>query len=345
MRRYKTIIKNGDATLSWELPYQSFSFSEELNKDRSAQVSFDFNELEAIGNIYGVTPQFILAASYRELYIYDEDDVLLYGGYISEQTFSRQENGDRNISIASKGFFNLFAKRFTGANVSYSAQDLSDIAWDLIDDTQNLTYGDFGITRGANPTTRDADRTYQYKSIKEAIEKLSNSNTDNGIDFDISSAKLLNVYYPERGSQLNNIVFEEGFNILNYTIREIFIDGMVNQVFVFGEGQYPDMLVEQRDSAAIYKSNFFLLQDTLSEKDTKVAATLQSKGDTHIEDLQQPRYVITATCQYEDPGFSEYNLGDRVKVKIDSLSIDDFFRVTRRSLNDKGNVNLSFFAL
>lgn len=339
---FRVFVQNADASEQWELPCEYFYFSEALNKDRDCSFRFEFEAVKDLADSLDITVEYILSATYREVKILDASNNVLYFGYIDDVTFSRGENDKGNIQIASKGFFSLLGKRITDAERLYTAEDASDIAWDLIDYTQNLSYGDLGITRGANPTTSDHDRTYRYKNIKEAIEKLSANEIKNGIDFDVDNSKAFNVYYPEKGSQRDNIILQEDFNILTYTIRKKFIGNMVNQITVFGQGQDEDMPVEVRDAENIYKSNFFLLQDTLSEKDVIIPATLQAKGDAILDSYKYPQKLINITCRYDDPDITTFEVGDRLKLIIPSYDIEGFFRVVKRGMSDDGIVQMTF---
>jgi len=339
--QFRAVIQNGDASEKWEIPFSSFSFSEELNNDRSATVSFDRQTLREISEKYGKSPIYVLSNTYREIYIYDENDNLIYGGYIADLQFSRGNSEEGNMTVASKGFFSLLNKRFTNNLREYSSQDLSDIAWDLINYTQGLTYGNFGITRGADPTTRSADRTFQYKNIAEAIEGMSNKETKDGFDFEITNAKVFNVYYPNKDSVKRNIVLENGHNIINYNIRKPFIDAMANQVIVYGDGMGEDALIETRDAENAFKNAFFLLQDTLSEKDVRLVATLQAKGDRYLDKNKYPQMQVNVTCDYDVVDYNSFSLGDWVKLKIADWSIDALYRVVKRTVNEKGDIFLT----
>ena len=339
---FKVIIQNSDASEQWELPYSYFYFSEILNQDRDCNLLFEAETIQDIADQFNITIEYIFSASYREIKIIDESDNVLYTGYIDDVTFSRGEGDKGNIQIASKGFFSLLGKRYTNELRTYSSEDASDIVWDLIDYTQNLSYGDLGITRGANPTTSNHDRTYRYKNIKEAIEKISSNEVKDGIDFDINNDKQFNVYYPEKGSKRNNIVLQEGFNILTYSIRKKFIGSMANQVLVFGQGQDEDMPVEVRDAADIYKSNFFLLQETLSEKDVIVPTTLQAKGDAFLDSYKYPQKLINITARYDEPDITTFEVGDRLRLIIPQYQIDNFYRLVKRGMDDNGIVQMSF---
>lgn len=340
--QFKVFIKNIDSTKLWELPYNTIRVDEELNKDRSATITFFTKVVQNIASITGDTVEGVFSDSYREVVIKDHLDTAIYTGFVSSITFSKSSNDGGSVSVLSKGFFSLLGKRFTNSLRTYSSQDKSDIAWDLIDYTQNLDYGDFGITRGADPTTNNSDRTYRYKSIKEAIEKLSNSEVKDGFDFEIDANKVFNVYYPEKGSYRNNIKLQEGFNIEAYTINKKFIDQIANQVIVFGEGSGEDQLTETRDAEDVYKNIFFLLQDTLSEIDVKTTTTLQQKGDAYLDINKYPQKTISINCYYKNPLWTDFSLGDRLKIEIPSENIDNFMRLKKRSLATNGTVTLYF---
>lgn len=343
--QYKIIVQNVTGSEQWELPFEKFSFTEELNKDRSANFSFKRASILPIAEAYDIDILYIFGATYREIYIFDEDDSKIYGGYISEMQFSAGEREEGTISVSSKGFFSLLEKRVTDANRVYSSDDSADIAWDLIDYTQNLTYGDFGITRGTHPATKNRDRTYRYNNIAEAIRKMSATEVREGFDFEVDNDKVFNIYYPLKGSQRDNIILESEYNIKTYNALRTFIDAMVNQAIVVGEGYDENTPVEVRDTLSQYKANFFLLQEVLSEKDVSVATTLQDKGDQYLEQYKFPRYIFSCTVDYEDPLFTDYQVGDRLRIEVPEWGISAFYRVTKRTCDDSGKVTLSFTSL
>lgn len=342
---FKVIIQNLDGSEQWELPHTKFKVNEELNNDRSANFRFERANIIPIAEAYNVDILYIFGATYREIYVYDEDDTLIYSGYISEKQFNAGENDEGNITVNSKGFFNLLEKRFTNSERIYTADDSADIAWDLIDYTQNLDFGDFGITRGTHPATKIRDRTFRYANIAEGIQKMSANEVKEGYDFEVDNNKVFNIYYPEKGSRRDNIVVETGFNILTYSILQSFIDAMANQVIVFGEGYDENTLVEVRDASDTYKENFLLLQETLSEKDVSVPATLQDKGDLYLDLYKFPRFTVSVTVNYDEPVYTDYEVGDRLKLKIPEYGINGFYRVIKRSVDERGKVGLTFSSL
>ena len=86
----------------------------------------------------------------------------------------------------------MFNNRYTDAVVEYASTDAGEIAWDLIDNSQNQTNGDLGITKGIIETTQNRDRTYYNQNIMEAIVNLSN--VIGGFDFEFTHNKVFNVY-------------------------------------------------------------------------------------------------------------------------------------------------------
>ncbi len=337
---FKVIVQNSDASQKYDIPYSSFIFSEEINNDRSATVRFDNQTILQIGEKFGKNILEVLGDNqYRELYIYD-GATLLYGGYIAEINPARGVGELGNLTLSSKGFFSLLEKRIT--NEVYSSEDLGDIAWDIIDTSQNEAYGSIGITRGLHPTTRDADRDYKYKNIALAIEKMSNKETKNGFDFEITNAKVFNIYYPAKDSYNPEIVLEDNHKILSYNFLIPVISGnSANQVIVFGDGFGANAKIETRDAEDSYKNALGLLQKTINEKDTKLTVSLQKKGDRYLAKNKYPQKTISVTLDYYDFDYSDVDLGDWVTIKIPLFGINRQFRIIRRSLDEKGNIRLT----
>lgn len=339
------IIQNSDGSQQWEIPYDSYSISEELNNDRSAQFSFNRTMLQSILDKYAMTPYQLFKGGYREAYLYDASDNLLYSGFIDEMQTNSGASDHGTISVTSKGFFSLLDKRLTNVLRTYTSQDAGDIAWDLINYTQGLAYGNLGITRGVHPVTVNRDRTFRYEYIKTAIEGLTNKNILNGFDFEIDTGKVFNIFYPEKGTQRDNLIVEYGFNVEGYQITENGLMGLVNQVVVIGENFGDDIVSVTRDAEVDYKSNYGLLQETVSEKDIQQATTLQDKGDKYLANWKFPRKTIVLDLKFESPLFTDYQVGDRIKVKIAQENVNEFYRVVKRGLDNTGKVSLTVYPI
>ena len=336
--RFESYI-TGQLGEKWNIPFIDFSFSKEINNDRACNISFSQQHLSQVANETNVTPEFILSGGFRELYIEDENNNIIYGGYIGDLQFSCGTTDSGSWSVASKGFMSLLKKRFT--QESYSYQDLSYIAWDLIDTSQSENdFSNFGITRGADPTTRFADRTFKYEPIFDALQGMSNLETKNGFDIEVDDTKILNVFYPFKDRQ-TEMFFKEGVNIESYTVQVPFIDSMANRVFVFGDGFGEDALIVQSDAQDAYKDVYGLLEDELSEKDVILETTLQERGERYLDKNKNIQKVVSLVCDYKVIDYPSLELGDWCKVTIPKASIDQSHRIVKISVGSDQKINIT----
>lgn len=282
----------------------------------------------------------LLQAGHKELYIYRKGTVV-WGGEI---VYWRADVGTdtENVRVAAKGFLDLLDRRFVGTANSpreFTATDSSDIAWTIINESQTLTNGDFGITRGADPTTVNRDRAYIYKNLKDAIEGLSNNNIQGGFDFDIDANKKFNVYYPSKGRQLDSAVFEWGVNIVSfYEIQDA--TEMANEAIVLGQGEGSSMVTTTRDSAANIQETYKLRQAVLNHKDVSNTSTLETHGDRFLDDHEVQNQIVGVTIKGDmAPSFGSYQVGDFVRVKIDYglVKVDSYFRIYGITVNVSDN--------
>lgn len=354
--QWRLVVKAQDGE-KWELPIDSFSFTEELNKDRKGTFTFKDTLIREVSEKTGDSPEFILYGAYREVYLYDVDlGVLappLYSGYVAEPTLSRDAGGSKTRTVTTEGFLSLLAKRLTNESPTlkryYPSQSPHLIIQDLITYTQGLSYGNIGITLGAGTTTTSHERTYKFDTIKQAIEKLTNNEIANGVDVDIDHQKAINVYSSKGSSRpdIHLFDYEDGrCNIQNYQIRINFIKTMANQANVLGQGQDEAMVTTKVDADNAFKSAFFLLQDRVNEKDTGLTTNLDAKGNAYVDYYKSPKRNVVLQCWYDDPKFTDYNIGDTLKVSIPNESLSDvMIRLRQRTLNDRGEVTLTFFAV
>lgn len=345
--KFTIVIQNLGGTEKWQVPFDTFSITEVLNLGASGNVSFSDDHLRVISNFYGQDADFILQAGYRELYIYDEAENLIFGGYIGEPTSSCDSNGKLTRTVAVNSWLELLEARFTNdprieTSKIFTQEYAKDILIALMTYTQGLPYGDLGFTIGSTPNDVKRDRKYTYDTIKEALKDMSGNEVINGIDVEITPAKVINTFYPKKGSIKTKLPLIHQVNIQSYSTRTLFINSMANEIYVFGEGQREDMAIEVVSSTNEVKENFFLLQRGLSEKDTKTSANLIAKGQKALALRQSPRKIPTVVVRYEAPLFTEYSLGDYMPVIIAKENINENYRLKQRTFNQEGQVTLSF---
>lgn len=281
----------------------------------------------------------------KDLRIY-RGGTLVWGGELVYVRTDLSTDSER-LEVSAKGYLDLLSKRVIGTAadpVSYADQDLAGIARDLV-----ATYAGDWFAIGTEPTSRTADRTdMQYKNLKEAIDELGNDHIEDGIDYEITADKVFNTYYPQKGRQLAEVVFEWGVNI-DYVFVIDDATQMANEAIVLGAGDGTAMVTATRDSVASVQDVYGLRQAVLSYKDVTEQATLESHGDAELAAYQFPtRIVGVRTKGNLDPAFGSYSVGDFVRVKIDRglIQLDGYYRIygidVQITDNDEETITLTF---
>lgn len=338
---YEFIIKDKSGnTLTSLTGVRQRSWEIYLNKAGSASFSLSVNDPKALEGA--------LVLGSNELYVY-RSGTLVWGG---ELNYYRANLPDDTVTVTAKGFFDLLAKKVIGTAATprlFTNTDLSTIAMTIINEAQTGTNASFGITQGSLATSRQADRTYEYKNVKDAIEGLSNENVQNGFDFEVAANKQFSTFYPKRGRDRNDIVFEYGKNIISFSETQDATE-MANQAIVLGEGMGPELATVTRNTTiASLQETYKIRQKAISAKDVKDTPTLNDHGDKELSLHQtQQQIIMLVTKGNLDPGLGSYSLGDsvRIVVKYGFLNINQLLRVVgirvRISDEDDEEVELIF---
>lgn len=320
---FQIIDKDGNILATLDGAMDRF-FSIYLNKPGEARFTLSPTDTKLTRDL--------LLLGHKELHI-RRAGKLVWGGELltSRTTLNAQSE---TIEFAAKGYLDLLSKRVVGTTagspVTYTDEDISQIAHDLVTDTQVLTNGDFGITSGLNPTSRNGDRTFEFKNLYEdALMGLSNNNVQNGLDFEITPDKKFNTYYPKKGRQLDSVVFEWGVNIEEFTLLESAVE-MANQVIVLGSGEGSSMLTATRNAATKVQETYRLRQKLLYHKDVVKEDTLTEHGDAELAEHTFQSQVSTIRTRGDlPPVFGSYAVGDSVRVKVNRglVRVDSFQRI------------------
>ena len=272
--------------------------------------------------------QDLLLLGNKEIYVY-RNGVLVWGG---ELINSRSELPSCNVQINAKGFFDLLSKKYIGTAATprvFTNTDLSTILSTIISEVQTGTTASFGLISGSLATSRNADRSYEYKNVKEAIEGLSNLNIKGGIDFEFDANKQFSTFYPQKGRTRDDIVFEYGKNILSF-VENLDATEMANEVIVLGEGQGTELVTVTRDASSGIQSAYKIRQKVISFKDVNKTSTLNDHGDQELIENQTQKQIISLKTKGNlEPTLGSYAIGDsvRVIVKYGYMNIDSYFRI------------------
>jgi len=317
----------------YEIPFGSINIDDELNVGRSCRVTLEYRAIKDIADKYNVTVEGILSGGKREIII-KKETTNIFIGLVSDFTLARSNEDGMILDIAGVSYFSVLQKRRTDNKRVFTATDAGDIAWTLIDESQqsDLPYSDFGITQGTIDPSTNRDVTYRFADIKQEITNLSNKVVKNGFDFDIDNNKVFNVFFPLKGSQRPDIYMDES-NISAWSLRKPLVLSLTNKVYVIGNGFNDDIIYTTRDAPNTYKATFGLLEGIVSARQISEVANLEDIGDKYLLDNQGPQTEIELNHIDGQPDFLDYEVGDEVKVTLPEIALmDDFRRVYRRNI-------------
>lgn len=135
----------------------------------------------------------------HDLILLDEVERPVFRGRIG--TIREQWGADSgDLEVQATGYAGMLNRRivFNGDSVSFTQVDQAEIAWSLINMTQNRVGGSLGISRGSGLNTgRKRDRTYEAgANLLDLITQLGQ--VIDGFDWEIDGYLRFNVFYPIR---------------------------------------------------------------------------------------------------------------------------------------------------
>lgn len=321
--KYNIFVKDGSGKL-WEMLPKSWSFTEELNRESTAQISLSFADFKKIADATNTTVMAVFTASFREFYI-ERDGTKIFWGALTDFSIQPSADGEMTITLKAVSWFGLLQKRICGIPKRvFTTTDAGEIAWTLIDESQtsDSPYSSFGITEGSITASKNRDRTYRFDNVKDSIIKLSNNNLADGFDFDIDNTKAFNVYYPKKGTNRFNIVFDYR-TMSDFRFKKPLILGLTNKVHVVGAGENDDVLYVTRTASTSYRTDWKTLEESLQERQIEQTATLNDKGDRRLADAQTPIVEFEAYHYDDIIEWDDYNLGDTIKVNLPDLGLSN----------------------
>lgn len=331
---YQIQVKQKDGTLLGEFDvFQNLMFSKRLNNFGECSFEVPVNDDKM---------SILLSLRNFEVFVI-RDGTTVWGG---EQVHV-QTNLTRNTAQWSKitcySFLEMLNARYTASSRVFDGVDAGTIASTLISESQTGTNADLGITDGTIETTKNRDRKYYNQNIMEAIINLSG--VQGGFDFEVTDAKVFNVF-SNKGSDLSrSIVFEWGTNIESASVVRDFVRPG-NRAIVLGEGFESTQLREERNDTS--SQSTFKIREILSNEPTvSEQVTLQDKGDAITRKFKQSLLSIDFTqIPGTQPKFGALVVGDRVKIRIveGAENIVNTFRIYGFdvSLSNDGKESVSY---
>lgn len=327
-------ITNISGSEKYVIPFDSFKFTEELNKGYDGQIKVSYPALKTYATLLKTTPDDILTSKFREVKIYSDTD-LIFLGILRRRKLKGGKVGATEATLPIADYLSMLAKRRTSEKSVVSNTDSAQIVLDELDISQAKTNGDLGITHGTEPTTINRDNLARFESLLELLVSMSNLKLKDGYDFDIDVTKALNFYYPTKGTTRENIVLDD-FNILEWEDDVPLAGSLTNNVDVLGDGSDDDLIWTNREDASV-QAAWLLHEDVIKENSVKLLATLQDRGDKFLDKNKTPSAgrIIKVTHLHGDPSITTYNVGDYVKVRINDIDLDENRRVIKREVEFK----------
>lgn len=289
----------------------SFNYSKARNRADEISLSLNLDVLKRLAVASGLTVSDMLAVNENEIRVY-RDGTLVTAGQIAE--INPLISGDeRTCSIKTVGWLDLFKKRHTAGTRTFTATDQSTILWTLINESQSQTDGNFGVTLGTLTSSIARDRTYEYKNIYDAIVQMTE--VINGMDVEITPAKVFNTYYPKIGSVREDIIFNYPGNIqsIGFTRRG---SEVYNRVIARGGGFGQDAIKTEAVDTAL-RSRHKLREEVVEYSDVSKLTTLQQHADKDVADKSKfndlPEITLVSGAT---PEFGTYGIGDVVQIQI-----------------------------
>lgn len=345
--KYSIELVNPDGDLLADLSGRAVGrhLTKSRNEAEEIEWSIDLNEFERYAALTKQDPKNIIIVDQTEVRI-KRGQVYLAGGQINYIEGS-VDSARQALNIKGSGFLNLFKDRYTDTERIFTGIQATTIAWTLIDESQSLTNGDFGVTQGNVATVGTHDRTYRDTNIKDALQNLTKVQV-NPFDFEFSYDKIFNTY-AALGSQRPEIIFEYPGNIKSFSVP---LDGtgIANQVIAkgggFGDEAQTQSVADDLGSQSIYK----LRQRIITPNGVIEQDTLDQHAEAELAGwafpFEIPQIVVDGNVA---PFITDYNIGDYVRVRINDFNwfshIDRLYRIEKYELDidDEDNETVKLY--
>ena len=318
MINYKILVKDSDGTNLGEIAtFRNLKFEKRLNNYGQCSFEIPANDEKASD---------LIALRVYTVEIY-RDSVLLWAGEQAIRQGDLDDKGGNWVTIICFDWLEQLNSRYTVAEQNYTYQNGSDIAWDLIDATQDDTDGDLGITQGTLEATTWREKTYTNQSIMDALINLAN--LIDGFDFEINNSKVFNIKNFIGIDRSDSIVLEYGVNVKRARITEDFSKPATRAIVLGQSADVADSVRNEREDSgqmALYGLREF--SQSLMEKSEPTA--FNALGDSILRKYGSPLTKVNlAIVRGMSPTIEDIALGDviRVKVKTGVYNIDRSFRI------------------
>lgn len=311
--------------------YEDLNFTDRLNDIGAASFKIDIydqkasrDNLQRFSNVVAIK----------------RNNVIVWAGPIVSITGQGQDiNGKLTVNCASWLWY--FKKRFSGSDDIYVDFEQGDIFWDLVDVSQNKTYGNLFITEGASITSDSINARFQNARLSEALQKLAGGtvNFDFNFSYIVDSDKRLtgvklNRYYPRLGSVKSNIeklTIGDHVKVINFTTK----DSIENSGISYGAGIGTEPISSTVEVAGSQKG-FTRLEVIQNDKAETIEEVLQDSLEAYLQKASREEIILDLQI---NPGsnitMSSFIVGDSLPLDVqwgNYLSVTGNKRVIERNI-------------
>lgn len=313
-----------------ELPFTGVNFTQQLNSIGTFQGNVLLSGINSTNlNVYnGTTPgKTILWVIYNDTE--SSNSYPVWSGVIWNREYDSE---NQTLSITAQEMLSLYQRRRISDTKTYTAQDPTYIAQNLMQYTEAKSYGKTGLTYSVPSSSFSTTKTYnnyEFKSVYQAVKDLAQNFFDFAIIPYLSGGDLVNQFTiglplgtPYSSSDPTSAVFQFPGNVISYRFPE---DGIsaANRLYGLGYGANSKKLTTTAVDSAKYTDGFPLLEDAVNYIDIGSQTLLNNVTLGHLNAVSYPPTTVEIVIPtYVDPYYyTHYSIGDTVQVRI----TDDYF--------------------
>lgn len=259
-----------------------------------------------------------------DLWIYRNGELLFRGRIVgAEDALDEDAHRVQFLAVDYRGMLSLAAK-VEPPVPTFSAVDQAQIVWQLIEDRQALSGGDWGIVEGVGSTSgtnRDETDITPGAPVGDVIDRLLRR--DGGGEWEISPTLELNRWWPTRGSD-NGVVLDYG-GVISRVGKSLAEFG--NAAVASGDSATTPASASTADVGTDQRGRWTVSQGFST---VSVQATVTAKAQWLADQASTVESEWAATFRPDGwAGKSHVWIGDTVELRVSSgrLSVADPHRV------------------
>lgn len=319
----------------------SRSYTIKRNDSEELQFTLDVKAFEDHCVKAGRNPEATLVPYVTDVRV-KRNGAYLFGTQVVDINYTFGEGG-ASMVVKATGFLDLFASRLI--TKTYTAEESTEIARDMLDDTQ-VIYGDFGVNNGPEQynTGVNRDRTFIDQNIKDALVNLTDL-IDGNFDFAFTYDRKFNTYQMQ-GTYRPNLKLTYPYNIKSISTPKTALN-LYNYTIGLGSGFGEETVrseVSDIDSRLNYGTRMRQVTFNSVQDQTVLDQNTAAENAKTKDLLILPKLTVTGD-------FLDLNtvwVGDRIPVEIQghpSLPLNDIYRIEQLSVtideNDAEDIGLT----